>query len=116
MVQLRKEAKELQAQLDRTVQAADPKGYADLQKQLETVRGRMGELRSSGQSLSTQLQSIPGPAGAVTKGVMGIHKAFLTLLANPIIAVIAAVAAIFMALYKAISTSEEATNKLNWRR
>ena len=35
MVQLRKEAKELQAQLDRTVQAADPKGYADLQKQLE---------------------------------------------------------------------------------
>lgn len=113
MLQLRKEAKELQAQLDRTVQAADPKGYADLQKQLETVRGRMGELRSSGQSLSTQLQNIPGPAGAVTKGVMGIHKAFLTLLANPIIAVIAAVAAIFMALYKAISTSEEATNKLN---
>ena len=113
MLQLRKEAKELQAQLDRTVQAADPKGYADLQKQLETVRGRMGELRSSGQSLSTQLQNIPGPAGAVTKGVMGIHKAFLTLLANPIIAVIAAVVAIFMALYKAISTSEEATNKLN---
>ena len=113
MVQLRKEAKELQAQLDRTVESADPKGYADLQKQLETVRGRMGELRSSGQSLSTQLQNIPGPAGAVTKGVMGIHKAFLTLLANPIIAVIAAVAAIFMVLYKAISTSEEATNKLN---
>ena len=35
MAQLRKEAKELQAQLDRTVQATDPKGYADLQKQLE---------------------------------------------------------------------------------
>ena len=38
MVQLRKEAKELQAQLDRTVESADPKGYADLQKQLETVK------------------------------------------------------------------------------
>lgn len=113
MVQLRKEAQNLQAQLDRTVESTDPKGYADLQKQLEAVRGRMGELRTSGQSLSAQLQNIPGPAGAVTKGVMGIHKAFLTLLANPIIAVIAAVVAIFMALYKAISTSEEATNKLN---
>lgn len=113
MVQLRKEAKDLQSQLDRTVESADPKGYADLQKQLESVKGRMGELRSSGQSLSSQLQNIPGPAGAVTKGVMGIHKAFLTLLANPIIAVIAAVVAIFVALYKAISTSEEATNKLN---
>ena len=103
MAQLRKEAKELQAQLDRTVQAADPKGYADLQKQLETVRGRMGELRSSGQSLSTQLQNIPGPAGAVTKGVMGIHKAFLTLLANPIIAVIAAMDAILNVVQKCVS-------------
>lgn len=104
MDSLRKEAKELQAQLDRTVQSADPKGYDDLQKQLETVRGRMGELRSSGQSHFNPIAKIfPGPAGAVTQGVMGIHKAFLMLLANPIIAVIAAVVAIFMALYKWLS-------------
>lgn len=113
MTQLRKEAKELQTQLDRTVQSADPAGYADLQKRLEAVKGRMAELRTTGQSLSTQLQAIPGPAGAVAKSVVGIHKAALTFIANPLFAVLAAVVGVFVALYKAISTSEEATNKLN---
>lgn len=113
MTQLRKHAKDLQSQLDHTVESADPKGYADLQKQLEATKGRMGDLKNAGQSLSGQLSNIPGPAGSVVKGVMGINSAFMTLLANPIMAIIAAVVVIFMALYKAITSSEEATNKLN---
>ncbi|MDR2130554.1 MAG: hypothetical protein LBP56_05225 [Odoribacteraceae bacterium] len=113
MVQLRKDAKELQAQLDRTVQSADPEGYAKLQKELDTVKKRMTELRTSGQSLSQQLQSLPGPAGAAAKGVSGIGSAFKMLLANPIVAVLAAIVAVFMALYKALTSSEEGVNKLN---
>lgn len=113
MTQLRKHAKELQTQLDHTVESADPKGYADLQKQLEATKGRMGELKGAGQSLAGQLSSIPGPAGSVVQGVMGINSAFKILLANPIMAVIAAVVAVFMALYNAMKSSEEATNKLN---
>lgn len=113
MTQLRKRAKDLQSQLDHTVQAADPKGYADLQKQLEATQGRMGELKNAGKSLSGQLSSIPGPAGSVVQGVMGINTAFKTLLANPIMAIIAAIVAVFMALYNALKSSEEATNKLN---
>lgn len=111
--QLRKHAKELQSQLDHTVQSADPKGYADLQKQLEATKGRMGELKGAGQSLAGQLSGIPGPAGSVVQGVMGINSAFKILLANPIMAIIAAIAAVFMALYNAMKSSEEATNKLN---
>lgn len=113
MSQLRKHAKELQTQLDHTVESADPKGYSDLQKQLEATKGRMGELRGAGQSLAGQLSSIPGPAGSVVQGVMGINSAFKILLANPIMAVIAAVVAIFTALYNAMKSSEDATNKLN---
>lgn len=112
-IQLRKHAKELQSQLDHTVQSADPKGYADLQKQLEATKGRMGELKGAGQSLAGQLSGIPGPAGSVVQGVMGINSAFKILLANPIMAIIAAIAAVFMALYNAMKSSEEATNKLN---
>lgn len=113
MAQLRKHAKELQSQLDHTVQSADPKGYADLQKQLEATRSRMTDLKGAGQSLAGQLSSIPGPAGSVVQGVMGINSAFKILLANPIMAIIAAVVAVFMALYNALKSSEEATNKLN---
>lgn len=113
MTQLRKHAKDLQSQLDRTVQSTDPQGYAELQRQLEATRGRMGELRTAGQSLAGQLSSIPGPAGAVVQGVQGINSSFKMLLANPIMAVLAAIVLVFMALYKAIASSEEATNKLN---
>ena len=112
-VELRKYSKELQAQLDRTVQSADPKGYAELQKELETVKKRMSELRAAGKSLSGQLQSIPGPAGGVAKGVSGINSAFKMLLANPIMAILAAIVVVFMALYKALTSSEEGVNKLN---
>lgn len=111
--QLRKHAKELQTQLDHTVQAANPQGYADLQKQLEATKGRMGELKGAGQSLSGQLSNIPGPAGSVVKGIQGINTAFKILLANPIMAILAAIVIVFMALYNAIKSSEEATNKLN---
>lgn len=113
MTQLRKHAKDLQSQLDRTVQSTDPQGYAELQRQLEATRGRMGELRTAGQSLAGQLSSIPGPAGSVVQGVQGINSSFKMLLANPIMAVLAAIVLVFMALYKAIASSEEATNKLN---
>lgn len=87
MTQLRKRAKDLQSQLNHTVQSADPKGYADLQKQLEATQGRMGELKNADKSLSRQLSSIPGPAGSVVQGVMGINSAFKILLANPIMAI-----------------------------
>jgi DNA repair exonuclease SbcCD ATPase subunit len=113
MTQLRKDAKELQAQLDRTVQSADPKGYAALQKELDAVKKRMAELRTAGGSLSSQLQSIPGPAGGVAKSVSGINSAFKMLLANPIMAILAAIVLVFMALYKALTSSEEGVNKLN---
>ena len=45
--------------------------------------------------------------------VAGFGKQLLALLANPIVAVIAAIAAAFVALSKGISSSEENTNQLN---
>lgn len=113
MKQLRKDAKDLKIQLDSTSKAADPETYAKLEKELDDVTGRIKELRTGTQTLQQRLTSIPGPAGQVAQGFYGIGTAMKALLANPIMAILAAVVAIFVALYKAISTSEEATNKLN---
>lgn len=68
----------------------------------------------------TNLQTIDGLfKGGLQQGiksagtaVAGFGKQLLALLANPIVAIIAAVAAAFMALSKAISTSEENTRAL----
>lgn len=46
-------------------------------------------------------------------GVASFGKQLLALMANPIVAVIAAIAAAFMALKEGIASSEENTNKLN---
>ena len=51
MAQLRKQAKDLQKQLDNTAKAIHPEEYDKLQKQLTKVNGRMHELRESAKSL-----------------------------------------------------------------
>lgn len=113
MEQLRKRAGELQRQLDKTSLATDPEAYKKLQNALKEVDGRMGEVRDSGKSFIQKMGEAPGPVGAVGKSVQGLIKVFNMLIANPIMAVIAAVVVIFMALKKAISSSQEATDKLN---
>ncbi len=51
MAQLRKQAKDLQKQLDNTAKAIHPEEYDKLQKQLTKVNGRMHELRESAKGL-----------------------------------------------------------------
>lgn len=50
MEQLKKRAKELQIQLDKTSEAADPEAYTLLDKELTKVNSRMGELKNGSQS------------------------------------------------------------------
>ncbi|MBN1989358.1 MAG: SHOCT domain-containing protein [Bacteroidales bacterium] len=113
MTQLRKRANDLQKQLDNTSEAADPAAYAQLQTELSSVRGRMGDLKNSGKSLGEQLTSMPGPVGLVAKGFYGLKAAFNAIIANPVGVILAAIVVVFMAFKKAINSSEEATNKFN---
>lgn len=65
----------------------------------------------SQQSLGERLSAIPGPVGQVAQGVKGLGTAFKALIANPIGAVLAAIAAVFVGLYKAINSTEEGAFK-----
>jgi predicted nucleic acid-binding Zn-ribbon protein len=113
MEQLRKRSGELQRQLDKTSLATDPEAYKKLQKALQETTVRMEEVRRSGKSFVQSMSEVPGPIGAVGKAVQGLLKMLSLIVAHPVVAVIAAVVAIFMALKKAIASSEEATSKLN---
>jgi hypothetical protein len=113
MSQLKNRAKDLQKQLDATSLSTDPEEYMKLQKELTGVDKRMGELKNTGKGMLTQMSSIPGPVGQVVQSLMGMGKAMMTLVANPVGAIIAAIVTVFMAFKKAINSSEEATFKLN---
>lgn len=111
MGQLKKRAGELQGQLNHTSMAADPKKYKELQSQLEKVQGRMVEVKGANQTLSQQLSSLPGPAGAAVNGIKGLATALKALIANPVGVIIMAIVVAFMAFKKALNSSEEAMNK-----
>lgn len=113
MSQLKNRAKDLQKQLDSTSLATDPEEYIKLQNELSQVDKRMGTLKNTGKGMMSQLSSIPGPAGQVVQSLMGMEKAMMALVANPVGAVITAIVLVFMAFKKAINSSEEATFKLN---
>ena len=69
------------------------------------------QLAASQQGLMDKLGGIPGPVGAAVQGLMGLQKAFMLLVANPIGAILAAIALVFIGLYKAINSTEEGAFK-----
>lgn len=55
MTQLKKKARDLQRQLDQTVQSTHPDEYQALQNELDHVRGRMDELRAAGRHVQKEM-------------------------------------------------------------
>ena len=55
MSQLKAKARDLQRQLDQTVQSTHPEEYNALQNELDRVRGRMDELRASGRHVQKEM-------------------------------------------------------------
>jgi hypothetical protein len=63
--------------------------------------------------LEQQLNAVPGPLGKAKQGVGALSKAFKALLANPIVALIAAIVAALVGLVKAFQKTEAGADKLN---
>lgn len=55
MAQLKKKARDLQRQLNQTVQSIHPDEYQALQNELDHVRGRMDELRAAGRHVQKEM-------------------------------------------------------------
>lgn len=111
MKQLRQRASELKMQLNATSASANPKEFQALQKDLEKVNTRMFDVQNQGKGLVQQFASMNNPVGSAAKSVLGFGQALKALIANPVGIIIMAVAAAFMALKKAITSSEENMNK-----
>lgn len=66
MSQLKKKARDLQRQLDQTVQSANPEEYQALQNELDRVRGRMDELRTAGRHVQNEMSYTEKAVSKVT--------------------------------------------------
>jgi hypothetical protein len=109
--ELKKSVGDLENELQNTDFGSEQ--FKDLQKELKNSKGAMQEAQESTMSLGQKFSAIPGPIGAVSQSVQGLGTAFKALVMNPIGAVIAAIALVFVTLYKALTSTEKGMFALN---
>jgi hypothetical protein len=64
--------------------------------------------------LKGTLDNMPGPLGGVTQGISKVSDGFKALLANPIVAILAAIATVLIVLYKAFTSTAEGADKMSF--
>lgn len=104
----KKRLKEINDELDQNNNII--KESSDSQKK-QTLN--IGNYTSALGGLEEKLGSIPGKTGGVVQGFGAMTKAAWAFVANPIGAVIAAIVLALTAFYKALTSTEQGTNKLN---
>lgn len=116
---LNKSVKSLQEELEGADFGSEK--WNQLNNELSKSKGALSEatkkseeFSKSQQSLGDRLGAIPGPVGQVAQSVQGLGTAFKALIANPIGAVLAALALVFVGLYKALQRNEDAMDKLSF--
>lgn len=77
MAQLRKEAKQLQRQMDNTSKSLHPEAYTELEKRLEKVKGRMSELNGKAMSLKEIFFSKNSMGFMMGSGIIGAVSALV---------------------------------------
>ncbi len=108
---LKKSVGDLENELQNTEFGSEQ--FKELQKELKNSKGAMKEAQESTISLGEKFSAIPGPVGQVSQSVQGLGTAFKALIMNPVGAVIAAIAAVFVTFYKALTSTEKGLFALN---
>jgi len=75
-------------------------------------RSNVGNYSAAIEGAIGKFQAMPGPIGAAASSVKGLSATFKMLLANPIVAIIAAIATGFMALVKVFKSTAEGGGKI----
>lgn len=88
---------------------AEAKAIRDEMKELQEATGnnalKVGDYTMVNEALSKQLSEMPGLLGNVSGGVDSLKQRFIQLLKNPIVAVLAAVSAALIGLFKAFKST-----------
>jgi len=108
-LQIRKTQKELQE----AAAAGDKVKFNKLRGQLDELEEGLEKVQFQAKQFDDQLASLPGPAGAAGNAIKGVDQAFKILIANPIIAVIAAIGGALLLMKKALSSTAEGQQTLN---
>ena len=108
-LQIRQTQKDLQA----AAAAGDKVKFNKLRGELDELEEGLEKVQFQAKQFDDQLASLPGPAGAAGNAIKSVDGAFKVLIANPIIAVIAAIGGALMLMKKALGSTAEGQQTLN---
>ena len=108
-LQIRQTQKDLQA----AAAAGDKVKFNKLRGELDELEEGLEKVQFQAKQFDDQLASLPGPAGAAGNAIKSVDGAFKILIANPIIAVIAAIGGALLLMKKALSSTAEGQQTLN---
>ena len=112
-VKLQLKIRQTQKDLQAAAAAGDKAKFNKLRADLDELEESLEKVQFQAKQFDDQLASLPGPAGAAGNAIKSVDGAFKVLIANPIIAVIAAIAGAFLLMKKALSSTAEGQETLN---
>lgn len=110
---LQLQIRETRTALQQAQAAGDSVKFNQLKKQLDELEDSLEVNTLKSRQFDDALAGIPGPAGQVGQAIKGVDSAFKVLIANPIVAVVAGIAAVFTVMYKAMQQTKEGQAALN---
>jgi hypothetical protein len=93
--------------------AGDQTAFKGYKKQLDDLEDKLEITNLKQKQLDDTLAAAPGPLGKAGTAVKGLDGAFKFLLANPVVAVIAAIASALMLMKKSLESTKEGQDTLN---
>jgi len=110
---LSRQIRETKIALQEAAAAGDTVKFNKLKSQLDDLDDSLEKTTLQSKQFDDALAGLPGPAGQAGNAIKGVDGAFKLLVANPIVAVIAAAVGIFLALKKSLESTAEGQATLN---
>ena len=112
-VKLQLQIRKTQKDLQEAAAAGDKVKFNKLRAQLDDLEDGLEKVQFQSKQFEDQLSALPGPAGQAGGAIKGIGDAFKMMLANPVVAVIAAIAGALILMKKSLESTAEGQKTLN---
>ena len=112
-VRLQTRIRETKVELQKAAEAGDRVRFNQLKGDLDDLEDQLEKTQIQSRKFGDALASVPGPAGLVGRAIKGLDDAFKFLIANPIVAIIAGIAAVLYAVKEAMERTEGGTKALS---
>jgi hypothetical protein len=112
-VRLQKQIQDTRIEMQKAAEVGDTIKFNELRSQLNDLNDKFEKVQLQSKEFHDALATMPGPAGKVGQAIQQVNGAFKSLLANPVIAIIAGIAGVFLIMYEALKKTAEGQKALS---